>query len=1033
MEERNVSDYLRAETPEGFWCWSDSVDSITWYSGSAIAFHQEVERVIDRLKEHGLPRFEELVLVLSACRQNWNEKNTGGKAVFMEYLRELETDPMSDSQVIINWVAPLLEGLDAVHRLYAVNPCLDTKVAVCERVFEKSGDYLKPAYAHILAKMMARGLLADEVNPKLPRYIRINEEGLHVVKSPIPGIYRNKNAQSAGAPFVTVGQKIKQGSIVARVEGLIAYDLQAGSSGRILAPLHEDGDSLEVDATILTYMPERMGSSGLAQSVSNLLQILPSLKDVESVGLRRQTGLDVVPASASDQVDEEWLPDQLVVRDLISSLIEGDDHELSALAMLARDLMGTMHVPRDLANPDDRPRGGFSDIANRGNIDRLLLSELAQDDDVLVTRVALNEALYLRRETPPRQAPRKRSLFIDTSIRMWGIPRVFAHAVALALAATVDKKDRVEVWSIDKGASDEQLLAVDLRSREGLVEQLARLSSVEHPGAKVVEFLNDISVGNSNRESVSEPFLIIHPNVLDDSGFRKTLAKMSQKSLAFFVVTVNGDGQCKLLSHSAAGFKELRSLRLDPAVLSGGGGSGRGVRPVRSERSSSLLREDVDVDLPLILRLDFFPLLISCNADRLNTIFHPKIGLITRTKKHQILHFYDPDEGAVILHGKSSGGLTFFCSMDHESRRFMQVSACHDLVSVLVIDLQSGGCETIRIPIQSKPQYAIVLSDTLILICDKEVISYGLYDGIEQRRVVLTGKPLSVSDRFVRCSDGWYAITDAPLSATRLPLTHGNFSVVVEHPDYDTPVAVEWSGRVALVDGEDSLAFESLVKPGLAVTPVYTSQDKAILVFKTRGVFGKAKDSYYRINLGNRTAETYQNATSLLSRDPRVAPFLENPHTVRKKYQSVVLWQDTIGLVASNCGRFYLDNKFYKGIDDRYLCFSLAPESMNAVARKEVKFSQHSTRQEGYRLRSAKFDDGSVALLDSRGMLHLKSIDPDIPEITLVLNDGPLSGWISTGEFFGEAYFIGNHESISAMRVYDYVAKFCGKIREVEG
>lgn len=1029
MEEVNLSEYLQAESSGGFWRWSDSVDSITWYSGSVIAFHQEIEQVIDHLKDHGLPRFEELVLVLSACRQNWNEKNTGGKAVFLEYLREFETDPMSNSQVVINWVTPLLEGLDSVHRLYSINPCLDTKIAVCERVFEKFGDCVKPDYAYALVKMLARGLLADEVFPKSQPYIRIDGEGLHVVSSPIPGIYRNRGAHSAGYPFVTVGQKINQGSIVARVEGLVAYELKAETAGRILAPLHEDGYSLKMDEAILSYMPERKASRGFVQTASNLLQILSSLKDLESVELRRQTGLDEIPAPASEEVDEAWLPDQLVVRNLISSLIESNDQELSALAMLAKDLMGTIHVPRDITDPDDRPRGGFSDIANRGNIDRLLLSELAQDDDVLVTRVALNEALYLRRETPPQQAPRKRSLFIDTSIRMWGIPRVFAHAVALALAATVDKRDVVEVCSTDRESSG-RLLSVDLRSREGLVEQLARLCADEHSGKSTVEFLNNLSGKDSDPESASEAILITHAKVLADPDFRKALAKVSDKSQVFFVVTVSGDGHCALFSHSAVGFKELRSLQLDPTVLSGRGGTGGNVRLERPKRSSTLLRKDAEADLPLILRLEFFPLLISFYADQSNTIFHPEFGLITRTKKHQLLYFSNPEEGAVILHSLSVAGATLLRCIDKELHSFVQVSASLEMVSVIVADLLGWDCETIQIPMQTRPQYAMVLNDTLVLFCDKEVIAYGLYDGLEQSRAILTGKPLSITDRFVRCTDGWYAITAAPLAVTRLPLTHGNFSAVVEQPDYDTPVAVEWSGRVALVDGEDSLAFESPVKPELAVTLVHMSQDKEILIFKTRGDLEQPKKYYHRINLNSKTAETHQITTSLLFRDPRVAPFLDNPQTVRKKYQSVILWQNTIGLVASNCGRFYLDNK---SADDKNLYFSLAPESMNEVARKEVKFSQEPIRQEGYRLRSAKFDDGSIALLDSRGMLHLKSIDPDIPEITLVLKDGPLSGWISTGEFFGEAYFIGNHESISAAKVYDYITKFCGKIREVVG
>jgi hypothetical protein len=61
----------------------------------------------------------------------------------------------------------------------------------------------------------------------------------------------------------------------------------------------------------------------------------------------------------------------------------------------------------------------------------------------------------------------------------------------------------------------------------------------------------------------------------------------------------------------------------------------------------------------------------------------------------------------------------------------------------------------------------------------------------------------------------------------------------------------------------------------------------------------------------------------------------------------------------------------------------------------------------GYSLQVAKWEDGSRAWLDSRGMLHLKSSDRLIPEVTLVLRDGALAGWTSAGWTFGMKYFAG--------------------------
>jgi hypothetical protein len=65
----------------------------------------------------------------------------------------------------------------------------------------------------------------------------------------------------------------------------------------------------------------------------------------------------------------------------------------------------------------------------------------------------------------------------------------------------------------------------------------------------------------------------------------------------------------------------------------------------------------------------------------------------------------------------------------------------------------------------------------------------------------------------------------------------------------------------------------------------------------------------------------------------------------------------------------------------------------------------------GYRLKMADLPNGTRAWLDSRGLLHLKAADAKLTEVTLVLRDGMLSGWIATGEGFGHAYYCGRPNS----------------------
>ena len=150
--------------------------------------------------------------------------------------------------------------------------------------------------------------------------------------------------------------------------------------------------------------------------------------DAESFVLRFRTGLE----QAVEPADVDLEPAERA-RQLIDRL--QDDDELGGLARIARHMLAAIHLPRAISDREDLPVGGVSDISNRGPLDRLLASELAHDDLTLAVRIAMNEALYLRRETPPSNPPKHRAVLLDSGVRLWGVPRVFATAVGMALAA----------------------------------------------------------------------------------------------------------------------------------------------------------------------------------------------------------------------------------------------------------------------------------------------------------------------------------------------------------------------------------------------------------------------------------------------------------------------------------------------------------------------------------------------------------------------------------------------------------------------
>ncbi len=83
-----------------------------------------------------------------------------------------------------------------------------------------------------------------------------------------------------------------------------------------------------------------------------------------------------------------------------------------------------------------------------------------------------------------------------------------------------------------------------------------------------------------------------------------------------------------------------------------------------------------------------------------------------------------------------------------------------------------------------------------------------------------------------------------------------------------------------------------------------------------------------------------------------------------------------------------------------------------------------------YRLRLATWSDGSRAWTDSRGLLHLKSSDPAIPELTFVLHEADMAGWASDGRIWGDRYFVGDRANVSAGEIYHKIlVPFLARLR----
>ena len=499
--------------------------------------------------------------------------------------------------------------------------------------------------------------------------------------------------------------------------------------------------------------------------------------DAEKLRLRRRTGLDQLVEPAS--VD---LPPAELARRLIARLHR--DPELGGVARIARQLLAAVHLPRSLSDHDDLPVGGVSDISHRGPLDRLLLSELAHDDLTLASRIALNEALYLRREAPPRSPPKHRAVLIDAGIRLWGVPRVFATAVALSLAATSDRNIRVEAYR----ACGRSVEPVNLTHHKGLIAHLEALEPDTHPGNALAAFLAAASKGD-----LADAVVVTSEDVAADRAFQQAITAIQVPAL--LLATVNREGRFRLVS-CGRHRKVLREARLDLDKLLASPG-----RPAAALLNTSALA------LPVILGQKPFPLLLSHPPlDSRRAWAVPGSGVLSIARDHSLLHWQQPGRGARLLAdnipagyvhwaGSSTGGSIALAVVGQLQSRHLWL---------LRVDIDTGDCRCVPLEVGGYGPLGVCGHGGAVFVVYNDCAD--VFEPVNGRRLELLKLPRGARwqhSRFFRLRERWYAISHDGLAGRVEPLTArpglpgtATFLTVVDNAQSDGPIALTTEGHL---------------------------------------------------------------------------------------------------------------------------------------------------------------------------------------------------------------------------------------------
>ena len=759
----------------------------------------------------------------------------------------------------------------------------------------------------------------------------------------------------------------------------------------------------------------------------------------ESLRIRYTTGLDEAPLPAEVIVPAE----PVVIRSLLQKL--AFDEELSGVARIARHLSAVLQLPRAITDSDEMPLGGISDISNRGTLDRLLLSELAHDDLMLATRVALNEALYLRRETPPSPPPRRRHVLVDSGLRLWGVPRVFATGVLLSLAASAPQGSSLLAYR----ASNDHVDPIDPATSVGLIGHLAVLEPELHPGRALIEFRQRITEDSQPGDAV----IVTSDAAMADPEFQRALIEAQLPTCC--VATVNRDGEFSLWSLGPRGTRRVTALKLDLEDLLHGSKRAR----------EALVDPTIDSNLPWFFHAESVPLRLpnqiaydqrreSIWSVRLpdgrqraqNSGLNPEpvmvtsaadvqrsheYGVMVLTRDRRLVLFDEPHCGArQIATGVPFGTHLWSGSADDPRiSRSLIYRPAERAFYVLEINLIQNRLTATR-PLDSnfvahsgagsKVLGASYFAGILYVVYSSMIEAFDLETG-RQLDQMATGVGLAwAGARFFQDPkapqfEEWKALSfdgsEIKLQTIprRGPERSGTILRLFDRVGHDGPFGVHLRGSIANFSNQTEWEWTRLGRPQASVVDISGDGERLLIeqeheqpnrdgkIFRTRRV----------LNLDSRQVEVDPNDhyspwalryTSLAMWD--LKRFRTGETLMHRFVRASVSTTGKLTLTSKSLTNWQFEVK-----NHGLALVQIAAGTAGLSRSRSFEPAHHPTP--GCSMTRAQWEDGSRAFVDARGLLVLQSSDKMIPEAVFVLAASDVAVWTSHGQTIGSPYFLG--------------------------
>ncbi|MBL7728960.1 MAG: hypothetical protein JNM68_14785, partial [Dinghuibacter sp.] len=291
------------------------------------------------------------------------------------------------------------------------------------------------------------------------------------------------------------------------------------------------------------------------KSMPGAVLVYRDFRPLELLHARFKTPEDIIQKMASlPSLPEELLLTEIQAeqatkeKDLVEQLLLND--KTFFVGSLVKRIWGGLNIPVHSSLPSAQPLGGISDLTNKGDFDKLLISEFANDNLVFLSRLANNEALYIHREIPPEKNNLHRIILIDCSLKNWGTPKTIAFAVMLAIARHPKTDIPCTVYAVG-----EQYHPIAIDNIHSIIEGLMQLNGQLHAAAGLERFFAEHPAHKQ-----SEVFFITNPSALKHEALLRTLNEYYPR--IHYTIYTDAAGNIDVYKKQQGGKKHIQHLLL---------------------------------------------------------------------------------------------------------------------------------------------------------------------------------------------------------------------------------------------------------------------------------------------------------------------------------------------------------------------------------------------------------------------------------------------------------------------------------------